>query len=181
MKIYDYNVKDANGKEVSLNEYKGKVLLIVNTATECGFTPTYQQLEEVYEELKDRGFEILDFPCNQFGHQAPGTNAEIAQFCTSRFGVTFKQFAKCDVNGENQLALFKYLEGQKGFQGFDENHKLTPILKDVLSKQDPNYEKSSDIKWNFTKFLIDREGNVVGRFEPTTDIKIVKDAIEKIL
>lgn len=181
MSIYNYVVKDAKDNDVCLDEYKGKVMLIVNTATECGFTPTYQQLQELYTELHDKGLEILDFPCDQFGHQAPGTNEEIAEFCTSRFGVTFKQFKKCEVNGENALDLFKFLKKQQGFKGFDKTHKLTAVLEDILGKADPDYASKSDIKWNFTKFLVDREGNVVERFEPTCDISVIKEKIEKLL
>ena len=140
MSVYDFIMKDAEGNDVNLADYKGKVLLIVNTATGCGFTPQYNGLEDLYEEYKDQGFEILDFPCNQFGNQAPGTNAEITEFCTINFGVSFKQFAKIDVNGANEAPLYTYLKSQMG-----------GLL-------------GSNIKWNFTKFLVDREGNVVGRF-----------------
>ena len=122
--IYDFTVKDQQGNDVSLADYRGRVLLVVNTATECGFTPTYAQLQELYTALHERGLDILDFPCDQFGHQAPGTNEEIAQFCTSRFGVTFPQFAKIEVNGEGADPLFTYLQQQKGFEGFDDGHEL---------------------------------------------------------
>lgn len=179
--VYDYQVKDNKGNDVDLKKYENEVLLIVNTATECGFTPTYEQLEGLYDKYHDQGFEILDFPCNQFGNQAPGTSEEIAKFCTSRFGVTFPQFAKCEVNGESALPLFKFLKNEQGFAGFDPKHELTPVLDDILRKQDKDYEKSSDIKWNFTKFLIDRKGNVVARFEPTTDIKVVEEAVKQLL
>ena len=144
--IYDFTVKDQQGNDVSLADYRGRVLLVVNTATECG------QLQELYTALHERGLDILDFPCDQFGHQAPGTNEEIAQFCTSRFGVTFPQFAKIEVNGEGADPLFTYLQQQKGFEGFDDGHELTPILEDLLSKDDPDYAGKPDIKWNFTKF-----------------------------
>ena len=178
MNIYDFNVKDIKGQEVSLKAYKNKILLIVNTATECGFTPQYEDLEGIYEVFHDKGLEILDFPCDQFGHQAPGTNDQIAQFCTARFGVTFPQFAKIEVNGEKEQPLFKWLKSKKGFSGFDPNHKLTPILNEMLSKADPDFAKKSDIKWNFTKFLIDRQGHVVERFEPTADKTVLIPAIE---
>lgn len=132
--------------------------------------------------MHERGLDILDFPCDQFGHQAPGTNEEIAQFCTSRFGVTFPQFAKIEVNGEGADPLFTYLQQQKGFEGFDDGHELTPILEDLLSKDDPDYAGKPDIKWNFTKFLVDREGNVVRRFEPTASIPdVVAPAVEELL
>lgn len=182
MGIYDFTVKDQQGEDVSLADYKGRVLLIVNTATECGFTPTYAQLEELYRALNERGLDILDFPCDQFGHQAPGTNEEIAAFCTSRFGVTFPQFAKIEVNGPNATPLFAYLQQQKGFEGFDEGHELTPVLEDLLSKDDPDFASKSAIKWNFTKFLVDRDGNVVRRFEPTASIPdTVAQAVESLL
>lgn len=182
MSIYDFTAKDQQGNDVSLEKYRGRVLLIVNTATECGFTPTYAQLEEMYRDFHEKGFDILDFPCDQFGHQAPGTDEEIAEFCTSRFGVTFPQFAKVEVNGEHALPLFTYLQQQKGFEGLDKGHKLTPILKVMLKKDDWNYASKPDIKWNFTKFLVDREGNVVRRFEPTASVpEVVAPAVEALL
>ena len=153
MSIYDYTVRDAEGNMIELSQYKGKVLLIVNTATGCGFTPQYQGLQDIYEKYKEKGFEILDFPCNQFGHQAPGTNEEIHDFCQSRFGITFKQFDKIDVNGENESPLYTYLKSQKGGM------------------------MGSKIKWNFTKFLVDKDGNVVDRFGSTT----TPEKIEKTL
>lgn len=181
MKIYDFTLTDINSKPVSLEKYKGKVLLIVNTATECGFTSQYDDLEGMYLAFKSKGFEILDFPCNQFGHQAPGTEKQIAQFCSSRFGVTFPQFAKVEVNGENQSPLFAYLKEKRGFDGFDKNTQAGKFMAEHLQKIHPDYEKTSDIKWNFTKFLINRQGEVVARFEPTTDMDTVADAIIKEL
>ena len=181
MNIYDFEVKDAEGNTVSLSEYKDKVLLIVNSATECGFTPQYNQLTEIYNEFKDDGFIILDFPCNQFGNQAPGTATEIKEACRLNFLVEYPIFDKIDVNGENEDPLYTYLKEQKTFEGFDEEHELTPIIKDVVSKIDPDYENNSDIKWNFTKFLVNREGEVVERFEPTKDLDIVKEKIKEIL
>lgn len=181
MNIYDFTVEDVQGQEVSLSKYKGKVLLIVNTATECGFTPQLKDLEELYLKDKDKGLEILNFPCNQFGGQAPGSDAEIGNFCSLRYHVTFPQFHKVDVNGPDEIPLYKYLKEQKGFAGFDPANKLTPVLEDVLAKADPGYAQSPDIKWNFTKFLIDREGNVVKRFEPTADMEVVCAAVEELL
>lgn len=143
MRVYDFKVKAMNGDEVSLSAYKGKVLLIVNTATGCGFTPQYKGLQELYTKYKDKGFEILDFPCNQFLGQAPGTEEEIHKFCTGRFGITFPQFAKIEVNGKNEEPLFKYIKNE---------------AKGVIG---------SKIKWNFTKFLIDKNGNVLKRFAPS--------------
>ena len=179
--VYDFTVKDRRGNDVSLAEYKGKVLLIVNTATRCGFTPQYEELEALYNNYKEQGLEILDFPCNQFGEQAPGTEEEIHQFCTLNFGTEFPQFKKIEVNGENELPLYTYLKSQRGFQGFDKNHKIGELLDDMLSKADPDYASKSDIKWNFTKFLVDREGNVVERYEPTTECDVIEEAIKQLL
>ena len=179
--VYDFNVLDRRGNEVSLSDYKDKVLLIVNTATGCGFTPQYEDLETLYKNYKDKGLEILDFPCNQFGGQAPGTEEEIHQFCTLNFGTEFPQFKKIEVNGENELPLYTFLKSQRGFQGFDKDHKIGALLDDMLSKADPDYASKPDIKWNFTKFLIDRAGNVVERFEPTTDIKVIEERIKELL
>lgn len=180
--IYDFSVKDREGNDVSLADYQGKVLLVVNTATECGFTPTYADLQKLYTELHGRGLEIIDLPCNQFGEQAPGTADEIHAFCTGRFGVTFPQFGKVEVNGANESPLYTWLKSQKGFAGFDPNHKITPILVDILGKADPDWESKADIKWNFTKFLVDRDGNVVERFEPTADVEtVVRPAVEALL
>ena len=157
MGIYDITVKDIKGNDVSLSEYKGKVLLIVNTATGCGFTPQYDGLEKLYADHKDEGFVILDFPCNQFANQAPGTNDEIVSFCKMKFGVSFPQFSKIDVNGENESPLYTYLKKQKGGM------------------------LGSKIKWNFTKFLVDRNGNVIERYAPTTTPEKIEDDIKKIL
>lgn len=155
--IYDYKVKAQDGTEVSLSDYKGKVLLIVNTATGCGFTPQYDGLQDLYEKYQAQGFEILDFPCNQFAGQAPGDDEEIHSFCTGRFGITFPQFSKIDVNGEKEAPLYTYLKSQqKGVMG-------------------------NKIKWNFTKFLIDREGNVVGRFAPTVTPQKLDEKIKELL
>jgi len=179
MKVYDFTVKDRKGNDISLTEYKGKVLLVVNTATGCGFTPQYKELQEIYEEFKDKGFEILDFPCNQFGEQAKGSDEEIHTFCTGRFGITFPQFAKVDVNGDNAIPLFKWLTENTKFNGFGMS-PMSLILSGVVKKQDKNYKNNGNVKWNFTKFLIDRNGEIVARFEPT-DMKKLKKAIEEIL
>jgi len=181
MNVYDFTVKDRMGNEVSLSEYQGDVLLIVNSATQCGFTPQYDDLEDLYEKYVDEGFIILDFPCNQFGNQAPGTDDEIYSFCESNYGVKFPVFSKIDVKGENAHPLYKYLISQKGFAGFDEDHELTPVLHKMLSEENPDYQNAPNIKWNFTKFLIDRNGNVVDRFEPTEEIYIIEDRIKELL
>ena len=157
MSIYDFIVKDNKGADVSLEAYRGKVLLIVNTATGCGFTPQYDGLQDLYEKYAGQGFEILDFPCNQFAGQAPGSAEEIESFCTGRFGITFKQFAKIEVNGKNEAPLYTYLKSKKG---------------GVLGKR---------IKWNFTKFLVDREGEVIARFAPTVTPAKMDEAIKEAL
>ncbi|MBQ2345171.1 MAG: nitroreductase family protein [Prevotella sp.] len=165
--IYDYTVKDDAGKDVSLSTYKGKVLLIVNTATKCGFTPQYKDLQALYEKYRTQGLEILDFPCNQFGSQAPGTIQEIHQFCTANFAIQFPQFDKIDVNGPNESPLYTYLKSQKGFGGFDLNDQTGSMLDKMFSKNDPDYAKNPSIKWNFTKFLVSRDGKVLKRYEPS--------------
>lgn len=157
MSIYDFTVKDACKNDVSLGEYKGKVLLIVNTATGCGFTPQYEGLQELYEKYAEKGLEIIDFPCNQFGGQAPGTEEEIVDFCQSRYGVTFKQFAKIEVNGENEEPLYTFLKKEKGGM------------------------LGSKIKWNFTKFLVDRNGNVIERFAPMVTPDKIEEKIRGLL
>ncbi len=181
MKFYDFKANSAQGYEVSMDEYAGKVVLVVNTATECGFTPQYDDLQDLYEKYQDAGLEILDFPCNQFGNQAPGTDEEIVSFCDSRYGITFPHFAKIDVNGENALPLFKFLQNEKGFAGFDPNHPLAAIVESMLARTNPQYASQPDIKWNFTKFLIDREGNVVARFEPTEDMAVVEEKVRELI
>lgn len=157
MDIYDFIVKDAKGNDVPISNYRGKVLLIVNTATSCGFTPQYKDLQDLYLKYKDQGFEILDFPCNQFGKQASGTSEDIASFCEMKYKTTFTTFAKIDVNGDHAIPLYKYLkEHSKGFLG-------------------------DSIKWNFTKILIDRKGNIVDRYAPITNPSKIAKMIEKLL
>jgi glutathione peroxidase len=155
--IYDFKVINDVDQEVSLSEYKGKVLLIVNTATRCGFTPQYKELEALYEKYRSEGLEILDFPCNQFANQAPGTEAEIVSFCKLKYDVTFPQFKKIEVNGANEAPLYTWLKQQKG-----------GIM-------------GSNIKWNFTKFLVDREGNVVERFAPTVTPEKIEEKVKALL
>ena len=174
--VYDFKVKDRQGNEVSLSEYQGKVLLIVNTATGCGFTPHYDPLEAIYKDYRDKGFEILDFPCNQFANQAPGTEDEIHTFCTMKFGTEFPQFAKIDVNGENADPLFAYLATEKPFEGFGKGLKNAALSK-FADMNNKAFGDKAYIKWNFTKFLVDREGSVIRRFEPTLDMKDVRAAV----
>lgn len=178
--VYDFTVTDRKGNDVSLSEYKGKVLLIVNTATGCGFTPHYRPLEEMYREMRDQGLEILDFPCNQFAGQAPGNDDEIHSFCTVKFGTEFPQFAKIDVNGETASPLFAYLANEKPFAGFGKGIKNT-FLKKFSDMNNKKFGEKAYIKWNFTKFLVNREGRVIARFEPTTDMEEVKKVVSAAL
>lgn len=180
-KIYDFSLTDTKGKEVSLSKYEGKVLLVVNTATGCGFTPQYEELETMYGSMRANGFEILDIPCNQFGNQAPGSDEEIAEFCRVNFGTEFPQFKKSDVNGENELPLYTWLKSQKDFEGFDKENSLSPRLESMFDKVDPDWRLKSDIKWNFTKFLIGRNGNVIARFEPTKDMSKVAELVREAI
>ncbi len=178
--VYGFTVKDRKGGEVSLSEYQGKVLLIVNTATGCGFTPHYEPLEAMYREMKDQGLEILDFPCNQFANQAPGSEDEIHEFCTLKFGTEFPQFAKIDVNGDNADPLFVYLATEKPFEGFGKGLKNAALSK-FSDMNNKTFGDRAYIKWNFTKFLVDREGKVLARFEPTVDMKVVREAVAAAL
>lgn len=165
MSIYDFKVKSRNGENISMSDFKGKVLIIVNTATGCGFTPQYEGLEKLYKEYRDKGLEILDFPCNQFGSQAPGSDDEIHEFCTLKYNTTFDQFAKIDVNGENEDPLFAYIKKEKAedvIEGIKNKISMKAIEKISTTAKNPE-----DIKWNFTKFLVDKEGNVVERYSPT--------------
>jgi len=180
MGFYDFSVKDAKGEDVSMEIFKGKVVLVVNTATGCGFTPQYESIQNMYEKYKDEGFEILDIPCNQFAGQTPGTDEEIHEFCTLKYHTTFPQMKKSDVNGENALPLYKFLKKEQTFKSFGKGPKAL-AMSAMLKKIDKDYKNNSEIKWNFTKFLIDREGNVVGRFEPTADMKDVEQAVKGLL
>lgn len=181
MNIYDFKVKSIYEEEMTLEEYKGKVLVIVNTASKCGFTPQYKDLESLYKTYKDKGFEILGFPCNQFAEQEPGNNKEVKKFCEVNYGVTFPLFEKINVRGKEQHPLFKYLVEQCSFKGFDMNNMSSKILYKFLQDEYPEYLIGNSIKWNFTKFLVDREGNVVERFESTTEPMDMIEYIEKLL
>lgn len=180
MNVYDYSVIDTNNKEVSLKKYTGKVLLIVNTATGCGFTPQYKDLEDMYEKYHDQGLEIIDIPCNQFAGQAPGTDEEIHEFCTLKYNTQFPQMKKSEVNGENALPLYGYLKSQKGFEGFGKGAKAL-AMSAMLKKIDKDYKSNPEIKWNFTKFVIDRDGNVTARFEPTAKMEDVAAKVAELL
>ncbi len=178
--IYDYTVTTGKGEKLNLADYKGKVIMVVNTATGCGFTPQDAPIEQMYKDYHDKGLEILDIPCNQFGQQAPGTDEEIHEFCTMHFNTTFPQMKKADVNGENELPLYTYLKLQKDFEGFSD-HPYKELLEKMFSSVDPEWDKKPDIKWNFTKFIIDRNGNVVARFEPTADMSEVETCVKSLL
>lgn len=179
MSIYDYSVIDRNGKNIKLSDYKDKVLIIVNTATGCGFTPQYDGLEKLYKEYHDKGLEIIDIPCNQFGNQAPGTDDEIHEFCSFKYNTTFDQFAKADVNGENELKLYTYLKSTLKEDKID-GMKNKMAMK-AIEKISKTAKKDGDIKWNFTKFLVDRNGNVVERYSPTFKPDDMEEDIKKII
>ncbi len=180
MGFYDYSVTTPQGEEVSMKNFEGKVVLVVNTATGCGFTPQYKDLEEMYEQYHDQGLEIIDVPCNQFAGQTPGTDEEIHEFCTLKYNTQFPQMKKSDVNGETAIPLFNFLKSQKGFEGFGFGPTAL-AMSAMLKKIDKDYKNNPEIKWNFTKFLVDRSGNVVARFEPTENMKNVKKAIEELI
>ena len=178
--IYDYTLPTPQGEEVSLKDFEGKVLMVVNTATGCGFTPQYKDLEDMYEAFHDKGLEIIDVPCNQFAGQAPESDEEIHQFCQLKYNTQFPQYKKSDVNGENELPLYTWLKSQKGFEGFGKGVKAL-AMSAMLSKIDKDYKNNPNIKWNFTKFVADRNGNVVARFEPTADMNEVTKCVEALL
>ena len=180
MGIYDISVKNANGEDVSLSDYKGNVIIVVNTATGCGFTPQYKPLEEMYEKYHDKGLEIIDVPCNQFAGQAPGSDEEIHEFCTLKYNTKFPQMKKSDVNGDNAIELFTFLKSQKGFEGFGKGPKALAMAA-MCKAVNKDYKSSPDIKWNFTKFVIDRNGEVVARFEPTHSMKELEELVEKLI
>ena len=179
MNIYDLKVKTRNGEDFDLSSLKGKVSLVVNTATGCGFTPQYEGLEKLYKKYHDKGLEILDFPCNQFGNQAPGSNDEIHEFCSLKYNTTFDQFSKIEVNGENESKLYTYLKDaimDDTISGMKNKMAMKAIEK--ISK---TVKENKDIKWNFTKFLVDRDGNVVGRYSPTYKPEDMEDKIKKLI
>ena len=178
--VYDFTAVANDGSQVNFADYKGKVLLIVNTASKCGFTPQYEGLEALYEQFKDKGLVIVGFPCDQFGHQEPGTNEEIVEFCRLNFGVTFPLMEKVEVNGENAHPIYKWLYTEKPFEGFGEG-ETAQFMDGMLSRMDPEYATNPDIKWNFTKFLIDRKGHVVARFEPMVTPDALAASIEELL
>ena len=179
MSIYDLKVKNRNGEEVSISEFKGKILIIVNTATGCGFTPQYEGLEKLYKEYHDKGLEILDFPCNQFGNQAPGNDDEIHEFCSLKYNTTFDQFMKIDVNGENEDPIFTYIKNEVK-EDVISGLKNKMAMK-AVEKISTTCKKKGDIKWNFTKFIVDREGNVVARYSPTFKPEDMEEKVKELL
>ena len=178
--IYQFSAESNSGDQVNFADYKGKVLLIVNTASKCGFTPQYDGLEALYQKYKSEGFTVIGFPCDQFGHQEPGSNEEIEEFCRLNHGVTFPLMAKSDVNGENANEVFKWLYSEKPFAGWGDS-ETGKFMDGMLSRNDPDYASNPDIKWNFTKFLIDRKGKVVARFEPVVTPEEIDSQIADIL
>ena len=179
MSIYDCKVKNRSGEDVSISDYKGKVLLIVNTATGCGFTPQYEGLEKLYKEYHDKGLEILDFPCNQFGKQAPGSDDEIHEFCQFKYNTTFDQFSKIDVNGENESPLYTILKNEIGEDTIS-GMKNKMAMK-AVEKLSDTYKEDKDIIWNFTKFLVDREGNIVARYSPIMKPEDMEEKIKDLI
>ena len=179
MSIYEYSIVDRKGKEIKLNDYKGKVLIIVNTATGCGFTPQYEGLENLYKKYHEKGLEIIDIPCNQFGNQAPGSDDEIHEFCALKYNTSFDQFVKSDVNGENELPLYTYLKEQ--IKEDKINGIKNKMAMKAVGKISKTTRKDGDIKWNFTKFLVDREGKVIGRYSPTFKPEDMEEDIKKII
>ena len=179
MSIYDMKVTNRNKEDVLLKEFKGKVLIIVNTATGCGFTPQYEGLENLYKKYHDKGLEILDFPCNQFGKQAPGTDDEIHEFCAVKYNTSFDQFSKVDVNGENELPLYTFLKNAIEKDTID-GMKNKMAMK-AIEKISNTCKNKNDIKWNFTKFLVDREGNIIERYSPTYKPEDMEEKIKELL
>ena len=179
MSIYDINVKNRNGNSVSLSKFKGKVLIVVNTATGCGFTPQYEGLEKLYNEYHEKGLEILDFPCNQFGNQAPGTDDEIHEFCALKYNTSFDQFVKIEVNGTNESSLYTYLKNAIAEDTI--NGMKNKMAMKAIKKISKTYKNKNDIKWNFTKFIVDKDGNVVGRYSPTYKPEDMEEKIKELI
>lgn len=180
MNVYDYSLPLPNGEQLNLADHEGKVLLIVNTATHCGYTPQYKELQALYEKYKDQGFEIIDIPCNQFREQAKEDDEGISSFCSLHYGTTFLRVKKSDVNGENALPLYAYLKESCPFKGFGKGMKAK-LMGALLKTIDKDYKNNPDIKWNFTKFLIDRRGNAISRYEPNMKMESVEEAIKEQL
>lgn len=181
MGVYDFKVKNIRGEEVALSQYAGKLLLIVNTASKCGFTPQYDGLEKLYQKYKDRGLVVLGFPSNQFLEQDPGSNEEISSFCKVNYGVTFPLFSKIDVRGENADPLFRYLTEAAPFKGFELEKESGRMIRGVVKEHYPENLEGNGVKWNFTKFLVGRDGKVLGRYEPTVTPEELDPAVKAAL
>lgn len=181
MSLYDFKMKDIKGSDVSLSDYKGKLVLVVNTASKCGFTPQYEGLEKLYQKDKDRGLVILGFPCNQFLAQDPGSNNEISSFCKLNYGVTFPLFSKIDVNGPKESPLYTWLKKKAPFAGFELNKESGKMIRGVVEQNYPDNLAGDGIKWNFTKFLIGRDGESVRRFEPTVTPEELESVVKAAL
>ena len=179
MNLYDITVKNRHDEDVKLDIFKGKVLLVINSATGCGFTPQYEAIQDMYNKYHEKGFEVLDFPCDQFGHQAPGTDDQIHEFCTAKYNTTFDQFKKIEVNGENESEVFTYLKENSPKEEI--NGLKNKIAMKGVSKISTTCKKENDIKWNFTKFLVDKNGKVIRRLSPIEDPKLLEDDIIKLL
>ena len=180
MAFYDFSVPTQDGGEQSMADFAGKVVLVVNTATQCGFTPQYEEIQKMYEDYHEDGLEILDVPCNQFAGQAPEMDEDITKFCQLNYHTAFPQMKKSKVFGEEALPLYKFLTAEKGFEGFGKGIKAI-AMRTMAQRMDPDWKESPEIKWNFTKFVIDREGNVIARFEPTAPVSEVAALIEELL
>ncbi|MBU8907903.1 glutathione peroxidase [Desertibacillus haloalkaliphilus] len=181
MTIYDIEVEKATGEKMPLSTYKGKVLLIVNTASKCTFTPQFDDLQKLYDKFNNNNFEILGFPCNQFGEQEPGTNQEAQAFCQLNYGVKFPVFGKIAVNGEEQAPLFQYLKREAGFEGFDDSNSSAKLMRMMISERNPEWLTGDAIKWNFTKFLVNEHGQVIKRYEPYEEPIDFATDIEQLL
>jgi glutathione peroxidase len=181
MGVYETKARSIEGKDVDFASFRGKVLIVVNTASKCGFTPQYEGLEALYKKYKDQGLEILGFPSNQFGEQEPGANAEVKEFCKVRYGVSFPLFEKTDVRGSSAHPLFAELSEKARFQGFDKAHPVAAPLEAILKEKFPSYLEGNGVKWNFTKFVINRQGQVVSRYEPTSEPSAMEEEIQALL
>ena len=179
MSIYDYKLTAQDGTEISMEDYRGKVLVIFNSAMECAYTPQYRDFQMLYKQYQKDGLEILDFPCNQFGNQTPGTDEEIKKFCKDKYDVTFTQLAKADVIGDNMLPIYKFLTENSKFEGFTGSNAA--FISELAAKMDPDYQNNNSIKWNFTKIVIDRQGNVAARYECMIPVATVKKKVEELL
>ena len=180
MNMNEIELKRIDGTVEYMEQYMGKILLVVNTASKCGFTPQYEELEALYRKYHEKGFEILAFPCNQFKEQEPGDDKTVEAFCRKNYGVSFPVFSKTEVKGDHAHPLYRILAEKQEFRGFDREHPLSGKLHEILSADDPDYENDNDVKWNFTKFLINRDGTLVDRFEPTAGMDKVEQAVEQL-